>query len=205
VVKKVIVTLAMWALMMLPLTAGGDILWQDDFDGYWEGMYLCESPYWEDVNCYEPFIFRVATKSGDDLWVKAVESALCIATGGADNPNMKVSAGEVDIGVAHYGLLGVLTRYSISEENGYAAVCRVYNNDYDPPSFYGEIYYIDDDYYWHDELASIELPGAISSISIVAHGENPVYLEAWFDGYCLTTNDYTYNLTEGYGGIFAEG
>ncbi len=112
----------------------------------------------------------------------------------------------MDIGVAHYGLLGVLTRYSISEENGYAAVCKVTDTYYDPypPSFYGEIHYIDS-CFSYERLVSIELPGAISSISIVAHGENPVYLEAWFDGHCLTTNDYIYNLTEGYGGIFAEG
>ena len=201
--KKITVLLEIILLVALPLLAVADILWQDDFDGYYPGMPLEDSPDWDEFYPPDYATFEVATQSGDDLWVGANIST-CIATGGADNPNMKVSAGEVDIGVAHLGLLGVLTRYSISEENGYAAVCKVYNMD-DPPTFYGEIYYIDDDDYLHDELASIELPGAISFISIVAHGENPVYLEAWFDGYCLTTYDYIYNLTEGYGGIFAEG
>jgi len=202
--KKITVLLAILLLVTPPLLATADILWQDDFDGYHDGMYLSESPYWEDVNCYEPFIFRVATKSGDDLWVKAVESALCIATGGADNPNMKVSIHDVEMSTAHLGLFGGVTRFSMSDEDGYAAVCRVFNDDYNPPSYDGEIYHIDSDY-WGDRLATMELPGEVNSISLVAHGNDPVYLEAWFDGHCLTTNDYIYNLTEGYGGIFAEG
>ncbi len=91
--NKITVLLSILLLVTPPLLATADILWQDDFDGYYPGMPLEDSPDWDEFCPPDYWTFVVVTQSGDDLWVGANWS-LCIATGGADNPNMKVSAGR---------------------------------------------------------------------------------------------------------------
>jgi len=182
---------------------GSTIIWQDNFNEYYEGMPLEESPDWDKISTeYGEFIVYVEEE--DDLYVVANYAYIYIASGGANNPEMKVSAGEAEAdGPGDFGAsVGVATRL-FYDGSCYLAIYW-HRRDF----VYGEFQGIEIDAceagdYPHT-LVSMEIPSSCGSISITASEENPVHLSAWFGSYHLTYDDYIYNLTGGYGGIYAE-
>jgi hypothetical protein len=207
---------ALAGALLLPQIASTVVLWQDDFEEYPEFMLLEDSPSWDKVDLVqEGDSFQVRVDDDKWIWYEAPfdQTSLYIANGGADNPDMKVSAHEVVVrgytdwlwGYDIFG--GIATRLS-GQGNGYVALLeweRVSEYVIDKHIDIGALYYG----YYH-QFASHKLEGWSSyhkpEITIIASGQNPVHIQATFmveDQYQeLSYDDYTYCYDGGFGGIY---
>ena len=182
------------AISLLPQVTHAAVLWQDNFDEYYDGMPLEDSPDWEKISDYE-YGFYVTNQSGGDMWLGG-NFGRYRASGGASDPEMKVSAGEVYLGdYIDFSCLAVITRMA---DDGYSGYIAFYNSG-------GGVEYWVDIFEWagsdYHRLGTMTIPGPISTMSIIASGQNPVHIVAKFDDYILAVADYIYNLTGSYGGI----
>jgi len=183
-------------LISIPLISLAGILWEDDFESYQVGTDLDDSPYWEKLNP-EYRGFKVYYHNQNDKWVQANIAGIYIASGGASDPDMKVSAKEVYVptdGESHVSYVGIFTRLSY-DGKGYGVIYGVQHGDY--YDYFYKIIVVGTE--WHTYPHS----NRVKSISITASGDNPVHLSIWLDDYNLTYDDYKYNITGGYGGIYA--
>lgn len=191
-----------------------DILWEDNFNDYNEGMPLECSKNWERVygevgaftimgngDKYAFYLLGHPPFSGGDIY---------IASGGSSYADMEVSA-QVDVYSAMMdGAVegGVFTRVSGEEDifSGYGAIYyEWYNHPPDYPSEYriGIYYLMGSDLITLTEVESDEPPFDGSTIRIKATGENPVHISAWFGDVNITYEDYIYRKENGFGGIYA--
>jgi len=186
--------------LLLPQIAYNAILWQDDFDSYYEGMPLEESPSWDEFFGFPGGFITV--EDGEGFCLSGFGS-FYIATGGASNPNMKVFVDEVSCGgdpFSHCSSVGVVTRLS---EDGSEAYLALYEEQMQEDQYLYQYISLsamidfDEVYIIHDSVT--ECP---ESISIIALGENPVHITACFDGHQLTWYDNDFNLTSGFGGLY---
>jgi len=181
--------------ILLPLVAFADILWQDNFDSYTVDSDLSSSPYWEKL---EPSLygFKIKIQSDDDKYAWTdTESGIYIASGGANNPNMKVSVKDfTNYSTPSLIQIGVFTRLS-TDKNGYVAIYRHQSDSYG-----GRIYVVKSGSWII--LKTVDLGSPVNSISITATGEDPVHISAFFGSTELSFDDSTYKITSGYGGIY---
>jgi len=193
-----------------------DILWEDNFDDYHEGMPLECSKNWErfrlywgegaftimgNGNKYAFYLLGHPPFDGGDIY---------IASGGSSYADMEVSA---QVMVCSYMMDGpaeggVFTRVSGEEDifSGYGAIYyEWYNHPPDYPSKYkiGIYYLIGSDLITLTEVESDERPFDGAIIRIKATGENPVLISAWFGDVNITYEDYIYLKENGFGGIYA--
>jgi hypothetical protein len=192
-------------LLCLSFTANTEILWEDNFDDYESGMWLGESPYWETDYVY-PVGFTVELQKENDMWIGGNYTGIFKASGGAFDSDMKVSVNEVchSPGSNYGGSFGVLTRLS-EDGSCYGAFMDVYKEYYSDPQYRILIGYFESNDIWLNTLTLINIPDCVETISILATGQDPVHISAWFDGYNLTYDDYSHNYSGGYGGIYSEG
>jgi len=191
-------------LISIPLISLAGILWEDNFDSYTVGMKLEESPYWDRLS-QNNWYFRISYQKDNDNWVYGVyEIGVYIASGGAYDPNMKVSALEVNIPKlyteSYISYIGVATRVSY-DGKCYIAAYQL-SKSIEPDQYYYKAFILMGNR--NNSLNSIRLTGPVKTITITATGDNPVHISAWFDNYHLEYDETRYKLNSGYGGIYCE-
>jgi len=190
-------------MLFIPLFAF-PVTWSDDFDSYEPRHDLDEYPAWEkyggslytDGQIYQVFVssFLPATYG----------TSIYIAVGGLKLRDMMVSetitvneGSPISAGTGG----GVITRYSGS--GYYSAKVYIYCDYHQNPLKWWTMLEI---YCSSTKLASLEIQKDnyiySGDISLWVFGTNPTYIIASANGAYLTYVDDTYNLPEGYGGIY---